>query len=185
MGGKEERGAAAVCVCTYLSIHSSHLTLKQQQGPLHGATLDGVSIPAPVFALAVEPVSSAKQQALEEALAIMQREDPSLRVSADAESGQLLLRGVGELHLGIVCDRLRCQHNVAVETGEAYVAYREGISDGPVVHATAYERQVGGRRLFAALRLRLEQAAEGAAGGAQAPKVSLDRAAAEVRVRGA
>ncbi len=149
-----------------------------------------MSIPAPVFALAVEPVSSSKQPALEAALAILQREDPSLCVDADAESGQLLLRGVGELHLDIVCDKLRRAHNVEVETGRAYVAYREGIAAAaaaggggqPTVHSAVYDRQVGGRRLFAALRVRLEPAGAGAgAAGAHAtPAVSLEEAAERV-----
>jgi translation elongation factor EF-G len=153
------------------------------QGPLHGATLDGVSIPAPVFALAVEPVSSSKQQAMEEALAVMQREDPSLRVDADAESGQLLLRGVGELHLDIICDKLRRLHNVEVETGRAYVAYREGIAAGgqpaPTVQTTVYDRQVGGRRLFAGLRIRLEPV--GTVAAHAAPELALEDAAERVR----
>jgi len=144
-------------------------TLVAYKGPLHGATLDGIAIPAPVFALAVEPVSSAKQGALEEALLVLQREDPSLRVDQDEESGQLMLRGVGELHLEIVCDKLRRQYGVEVETGQAYVAYREGImgeeggkgggeegEGGLEMVTTVYDRQVGGRRLFAALQLRLE-----------------------------
>lgn len=151
---------------------------------MHGATLDGVSIPAPVFALTVEPVSSSKQQALEEALAVMQREDPSLRVDADAESGQLLVRGVGELHLDIVCDRLRRMHNVAVETGRAYVAYREGVTAGagaePTVSETVYDRQVGGRRLFAGLRLRLEPRDGGQHAAAASPEVLLEEAAEAV-----
>lgn len=124
---------------------------------MHGATLEGVSIPAPVFALAIEPVSSAKQQALEDALIILQREDPSLRVDTNVESGQLMLRGVGELHLEIICDKLRRAYNVEVETGQAYVAYREGIETTEAVAVdTVYDRQVGGRRLFAAMRLRLD-----------------------------
>lgn len=163
----------------FLSLTTSRTHISPRQGPLHGATLDGVSIPAPVFALAVEAVSSSKQQALEEALAVMQREDPSLRVDADAESGQLLLRGVGELHLDIVCDRLRRVHNVEVETGRAYVAYREGVSDAPepTVCETVYDRHVGGRRLFAGLRLRLEPR-----GGQHAtvPEVSLEDAVGAV-----
>lgn len=164
-----------------LSHHQPHTHPSREQGPLHGATLDGVSVPAPVFALAVEPVSSSKQQALEEALAVMQREDPSLRVDADAESGQLLLRGVGELHLDIVCDRLRRVHNVAVETGRAYVAYREGVTHAePTVSETVYDRQVCGRRLFAGLRLRLEPRGGGQHAAAASPEVSLEEAAEAV-----
>jgi len=139
-------------------------TLVAYKGPLHGAVLEGMVVPAPVFALAVEPVSSAKQGALEEALRILEREDPSLQVGRDEESGQLLLRGVGELHLEIVCDKLRRQYNVEVETGQAYVAYREGILDakegggegGPPSVTTTYDRMVGSRRLFAALEIQLE-----------------------------
>lgn len=142
-------------------------TLVAYKGPLHSATLDGIAIPAPVFALAVEPVSSAKQRALEEALVVLQREDPSLGVDQDEESGQLMLRGVGELHLEIICDKLRRQYGVEVETGQAYVAYREGIlggeervgsggGEGLEMVTTMYDRQVGGRRLFAELQLQLE-----------------------------
>ncbi len=154
-------------------------TLVTYKGPLHGTTLDGISIPAPVFALAVEPVSSAKQAALEEALTVLQREDPSLQVDHDMESGQLMMRGVGELHLDIVCDKLRRQYGVEVETGQAYVAYREGIladADGPPAPVTTvYDRQVGGHRLFATLTLSLQPLRDAAA--AAAPEILLSPAA--------
>eukprot|EP00952_Eustigmatos_sp_NYUAD-ZCMA_P004134 18176-Eustigmatos_ZCMA.PRE.1 len=66
-----------------------------------------------------------------------------------------MLRGVGELHLEIVCDKLKRMYGVQVETGKTYVAYREGIA-GPVSVHVEYDRAATGRRMFAAVRLRLE-----------------------------
>lgn len=121
---------------------------------LRGLQLDGVTIPPPVFSLAVEAESSGQQLAFEAALAHMVREDPSLVVDVDEESGQTVLRGIGELHLEVVCDRLQRQFAVDVQTGRAYVAYREGISEEYHIEDD-YERTFGGKTISVGLAIKV------------------------------
>ena len=128
-------------------------TLVADKGPLQSYVLDGLSIPEAVYSLAVEPEKSSQQAQLDAALAILCIEDPSLRVDLDKESGQTILRGIGELHLEIVCDKLRRQFNVDVETGRAYVNYRESITadEGVIARTYVYDRVLGTKRMFASL----------------------------------
>ena len=98
-------------------------------GAREPAPLEGVAVPAAVFTAAVEPLSPTQQTVLDGALARMVRDDPSLRVTSDdADTGQTLLHGMGELHLEVVADRLRREHGVVMELGRARVAYRETVS---------------------------------------------------------
>ncbi|CAM9280876.1 unnamed protein product [Scytosiphon promiscuus] len=129
-------------------------TLVALSGPLRGLQLDGVTVPPPVFSLAVEAESSTQQASFEAALAHMVREDPSLVVEVDEESGQTVLKGIGELHLEVACDRLRREFGVAVQTGQAYVAYREGISEETEIDED-YERTFGGKTIAAGLTIRV------------------------------
>lgn len=89
-----------------------------------------VEIPPPVFALALETESSSHVAALEKALVVLLAEDPSLAVDKDAETGQLILRGLGELHLEVAVDKLRRQHRVPVSTGQTHIACRETLQLG-------------------------------------------------------
>eukprot|EP01041_Mallomonas_annulata_P000195 gene195-350_t len=129
-------------------------TLVVEKGPLQCYELDRLTVPEAVFSLAVEPEKSSQQEELEEALRILCLEDPSLRVDLDVESGQTLLRGIGELHLDIVCDKLKRRFKIEVQTGKAYVAYRESLVDGfsgiDLVHV--YDRNLGTKRMFASIR---------------------------------
>lgn len=102
-------------------------TLVLDKGPLKDYVLAGLSVPRPVFSQSVEPEQTSQQAALEAALAVLCMEDPSLQVELDKESGQTLLRGLGELHLEIVRDKLQRQYGIRVSTGRAYVAYRESL----------------------------------------------------------
>jgi elongation factor G len=129
-------------------------TIVADKGPLKSYVLDGLSIPEAVFSLAIEPEKSSQQPMLDAALAILCVEDPSLRVELDKESGQTLLRGIGELHLDIVCDKIRRQFNIDVSTGRAYVNYRESITDddeGPIIGQFVYDRTLGTKRMYASL----------------------------------
>jgi elongation factor G len=128
-------------------------TLVAEKGPLANYVLEGLQIPTAVFSLAVEPEKTSQQKELDAALAILSMEDPSLRVELDKESGQTILRGIGELHLEIVCDKLRRQFNIEVTTGRAYVNYRETISDsdGVIIKRHMYDRTMGTKRMFAAI----------------------------------
>ncbi len=128
-------------------------TLVVDKSPLQSYVLAGVQIPDAVFSLSIEPEKSSQQEELEKALELLCLEDPSLRVNLDPESGQILLSGIGELHLEIVCDKLRRQFGLPVNTGRAYVAYRESMDtgSGPITTTFKYERVLGGRRMFAAI----------------------------------
>jgi elongation factor G len=90
--------------------------------------LGGLSVPEPVVELAIEPRSAADQDKLARALGRLSIEDPSFRVSTNAETGQTVLRGMGELHLDILLDKLRREHGVNALTGKPQVAYRETIA---------------------------------------------------------
>lgn len=90
--------------------------------------LEGVSVPAPVFFCSIESESSAAQATLDKVLDIMQKEDPSLKVDVDPETGQTLVKGMGELHLEIVKDRLENDFKVECTMGRVQIAYRESIS---------------------------------------------------------
>ncbi|XP_072166611.1 ribosome-releasing factor 2, mitochondrial-like [Diadema setosum] len=87
--------------------------------------LEAVNIPDPVFFCTIEPPSQAYQADLEAALECLQREDPSLQVKTDEDTGQLILSGMGELHLDIIQDRIRKEYKIDVELGPLQISYRE------------------------------------------------------------
>lgn len=96
--------------------------------PEHPMILEDIAFEEPVMQMAIEPVSLADDKKLEEALKEMQFEDPSLKIGLDADSGQTIMRGMGELHLEIITDRLNREKKVEVRTGKPQVTYRESIS---------------------------------------------------------
>jgi elongation factor G len=87
-----------------------------------------MDFPDPVIEIAVEPKTKADQEKMGEALARLAKEDPSFRVSSDDESGQTVIKGMGELHLDIIVDRMKREFNVEANVGAPQVAYRETIS---------------------------------------------------------
>jgi small GTP-binding protein len=104
----------------------------------HPVLLQGVTLPQPVFTAAIEVDSATEQKELEAALAIMTREDPSLKVATNEETGQLLISGMGELHLDISLDRLRREYGIPnARLGRMVVAYRETLALGGGGNATA------------------------------------------------
>ncbi|KAJ3605275.1 hypothetical protein NHX12_027325 [Muraenolepis orangiensis] len=110
-----------------------------------GVILSGVEVPEPVFFCSIEPPTMAKQADLENALDCLQREDPSLKVRVDPDSGQTILCGMGELHIEIIHDRIRREYGIETHLGPLQVAYRETVLN----HASATEtldRTAGGRR---------------------------------------
>jgi elongation factor G len=123
-------------------------------------TLAGMQIPEPVIFRAVEPKSAADQTALEEAMEKLQREDPSFHVTIDKDSGQTLISGMGELHLDVITDRLAREYRVAANVGKPQVAYRETIS-APLTKTVEYDREIGNKRQYARLALKLEPAPRG------------------------
>ncbi|XP_071064710.1 ribosome-releasing factor 2, mitochondrial isoform X2 [Dasypus novemcinctus] len=114
--------------------------------------LAGVEIPEPVFFCTIEPPSMAKQPDLDHALKCLQREDPSLKVRLDPDSGQTILCGMGELHIEIIHDRIKREYGIETYLGPLQVAYRETILNS--VHATdTLDRTLGDRRHFVTVEL--------------------------------
>ncbi|XP_061657938.1 ribosome-releasing factor 2, mitochondrial [Syngnathoides biaculeatus] len=110
-----------------------------------GVVLSGVEVPDPVFFCTIEPPTMAKQADLENALNNLQREDPSLKVQIDPDSGQTVLCGMGELHIEIIHDRIRREYGIETHLGPLQVAYRETIlhraSAGDTLDRTVGERR--------------------------------------------
>jgi elongation factor G len=122
--------------------------------------LERMEFPEPVIEIAIEPKSKADQEKLGVALAKLAAEDPSFRVSTDQESGQTILKGMGELHLDIKVDILKRTYKVDANIGAPQVAYREKISKPATVDYT-HKKQSGGSGQFARVKLELEPGAPG------------------------
>jgi len=120
----------------------------------HPVVLEQISIPEPVIDVAIEPKTQADQQHLGKALSALVKEDPSLRLKQDAESGQTILSGMGELQLEVTLEKLRTRHRVEVTSGRPQVAYRETIARAArVTHL--HKKQSGGPGQFAEVTLEL------------------------------
>ncbi|WP_395674622.1 elongation factor G [Phenylobacterium sp.] len=117
--------------------------------------LERMEFPAPVIEIAVEPKSKADQEKLGVALAKLAAEDPSFTVSTDHESGQTILKGMGELHLDIKIDILKRTYKVEANIGAPQVAYRETISRKAEIDYT-HKKQTGGTGQFARVKLVFE-----------------------------
>jgi elongation factor G len=114
--------------------------------------LEKMDFPDPVIEIAIEPKSKADQEKLGVALAKLAAEDPSFRVSTDQESGQTILKGMGELHLDIKVDILRRTYKVDANIGAPQVAYRERLSK-PVTVDYTHKKQSGGSGQFARVKI--------------------------------
>ena len=128
--------------------------------------LERIEVPDPVISVAVEPKSVADREPMEGALATLAKEDPSFRVRADAESGQTLIEGMGELHLEIGVERMKREFGVAVNVGKPRVAYRETIRDTVEIEGR-FVRQSGGHGQHGHVWLRLEPTGDRANGVAE------------------
>ena len=117
--------------------------------------LEKMEFPDPVIEIAIEPKSKADQEKLGVALAKLAAEDPSFRVTTDQESGQTILKGMGELHLDIKVDILKRTYKVDANVGAPQVAYRERISK-PVTVDYQHKKQSGGSGQFAQIKINVE-----------------------------
>ncbi len=125
--------------------------------PAHPVVLERMDFPDPVIEIAVEPKTKSDQEKMSTALARLADEDPSFRVSIDHESGQTIIKGMGELHLEIIVDRLRREFKVDANVGAPQVAYRETISRPASVDYT-HKKQTGGAGQFARVKMDIEPA---------------------------
>ena len=127
-------------------------TLSDPSNPI---LLEPMDFPDPVIEIAVEPKTKADQEKMGEALARLAKEDPSFRVSSDNESGQTIIKGMGELHLDIIVDRMKREFKVEANIGAPQVAYRETIQGTATVDYT-HKKQSGGAGQFAKVKLSVE-----------------------------
>ncbi|MGA8990589.1 MAG: elongation factor G, partial [Rhodoplanes sp.] len=123
--------------------------------PQKQVILEKMEFPDPVIEIAIEPKSKADQEKLGVALAKLAAEDPSFRVSTDPESGQTILKGMGELHLDIKVDILKRSYKVDANIGQPQVAYREKITK-PVTIDYVHKKQTGGSGQFAGVKIVVE-----------------------------
>ena len=117
--------------------------------------LEPMEFPDPVIEIAVEPKTKADQEKMGEALARLAKEDPSFRVTSDEESGQTIIKGMGELHLDIIVDRMKREFKVEANVGAPQVAYRETILNSAEV-TYIHKKQSGGSGQFAKVPLSVE-----------------------------
>jgi elongation factor G len=129
--------------------------------PVKAVILERMEFPDPVIEIAIEPKSKADQEKLGLALAKLAAEDPSFRVSTDQESGQTILKGMGELHLDIKVDILRRTYKVDANIGAPQVAYREKVSRRAEIDYT-HKKQSGGSGQFARVKIVVEPNEPGA-----------------------
>ena len=118
-------------------------------------TLERMSFPEPVIAMAIEPKTKGDQEKMGVALSRLAQEDPSFRVRTDEESGQTIIAGMGELHLDIIVDRMKREFNVEANVGKPQVAYRETIRKA-VRQDGKFVRQSGGRGQYGHVVLEIE-----------------------------
>ncbi len=121
----------------------------------HAVVLESITFPEPVIAVAIEAKSSGEQEKMLQGLEKLEKEDPSCRLRTDLETGQILLAGMGELHLEILVDRLLREHKVQANVGKPQVSYRETISSSAQEDHT-YEREVANEKHFARVTVKIE-----------------------------
>ena len=132
-------------------------TLSDKNDPI---VLEPMEFPDPVIEIAVEPKTKGDQEKMGEALGRLAREDPSFRVTSDEESVQTIIKGMGELHLDIIVDRMKREFKVEANIGAPQVAYRETILK-PATVTYIHKKQSGGAGQFAKVELSVEPLAPG------------------------
>ncbi|WP_339043893.1 elongation factor G [Cardinium endosymbiont of Tipula unca] len=114
----------------------------------HKAILEAITFPEPVIGYSIEPKKQADQDKLTMSIAKLIEEDPTLRMETSTETGQTILKGMGELHLEIIIDRLKREFKLEINQGAPQVAYKEALTS-TIEHKEVYKKQTGGRGKFA------------------------------------
>jgi elongation factor G len=130
--------------------------------PNNPIVLENITFPDPPVSIAIEPKTKADQEKMSIALQRLAEEDPTFRVRSDAETGQTIISGMGELHLEIIVDRMKREFSVEANIGAPQVAYRESIRKTGVEVEGKFVRQSGGRGQYGDVWLRLSQNEQGA-----------------------
>jgi elongation factor G len=144
--------AGDICACVGLRNVTTGDTISDESHPV---LLESIEFPAPVIAVAVEPKTKGDQEKMGLALSRLAQEDPTFRVSTDADSGQTIIEGMGELHLEIIVDRMMREYKVEANVGKPQVAYRETIRKASQAEGK-FIRQSGGKGQYGHVKIRLE-----------------------------
>ncbi|HUN89948.1 MAG TPA: elongation factor G [Terriglobales bacterium] len=144
--------AGDICACVGLRNVVTGDTICDESHPV---LLESIEFPAPVIAVAVEPKTKGDQEKMGLALARLAQEDPTFRVSTDADSGQTIIEGMGELHLEIIIDRMMREYKVEANVGKPQVAYRETIRKSSQAEGK-FIRQSGGKGQYGHVKIRME-----------------------------
>ena len=153
-------GAGDICAVVGFKDIRTGDTLCDEKNPI---VLESMTFPEPVIGLAVEPKTQKDIDKLGVALSKLSEEDPTFTVETDQENGQTIIRGMGELHLEIIVDRLRREFGVEINQGAPQVNYKEAIT-GKVQHREVFKKQSGGRGKFADIIFELGPADKGETG---------------------
>src|SRR5438132_217874 len=156
MGDRRDRldvaGPGEIVAVVGLKQTSTGNTLCAQDQPI---SLEEIRFPEPVIAQAIIPAKNVDETKLADALGKMVRDDPTLRCKTDPETSQIILSGMGELHLEVAVHKLEREHGVAVTVGKPMVAYRQTLAK-PVEIETGYLKQSGGRGKYAVIEVKVE-----------------------------
>jgi elongation factor G len=153
----EECLAGDICAIVGLKLATTGDTLCNEAHPV---LLEKIEFPEPVIQLALEPKSTEDADKLVASLQKLSVEDPSFRVKTDPETGQMIIAGMGELHLEIIVDRLKREHKVEANVGKPQVAYRETVTTTAEAEGK-YIKQSGGKGQFGHVRLRVSPNGQG------------------------
>jgi len=121
----------------------------------HPVVLEKITFPEPVISIRVEPKTKADQEKMGLALKKLATEDPTFRIKSDAETGEIIISGMGELHLEVITDRMKREFNVEASVGRPQVAYKETIA-GPAEAEGKYVKQSGGRGQYGHVWLKIK-----------------------------
>jgi elongation factor G len=143
--------AGDICACVGFKDIKTGDTLTDEK---HKIVLESISFPEPVIGYSIEPKTQADVDKLSMAITKLVEEDPTLKVETNEETGQTILKGMGELHLEIIIDRLKREFKVEINQGAPQVAYKEAITTS-VEHKEVYKKQTGGRGKFADISFEL------------------------------
>jgi elongation factor G len=144
--------AGDIAACVGLKNVTTGDTLCSEEKPI---VLESIVFPMPVISVAIEPKTKADQEKMGTALGKLAQEDPTFRVHSDAETGQTLISGMGELHLEIIVDRMMREFNVQANVGRPQVAYRETILKGAEAEHK-HIKQSGGRGQYGHVKLSVQ-----------------------------
>src|SRR5262249_19572062 len=148
----KEARAGDIVALAGLKLTTTGDTLCDEEKPI---VLERMEFPDPVIEVAVEPKTKGDQEKMGMALARLATEDPSFRVTSDPESGQTIIKGMGELHLEIIVDRMKREFKVEANVGAPQVAYRETVSR-IYEHDYTHKKQSGGSGQYARVKIKYE-----------------------------